>query len=168
MLLQCDKVFWGTASPAHQKTYWTYSQADHIHSDWQSHLIYISAQHRRPPRAVCSAPSCSHCAPLTALPPPSAALQKKMTVYVGRKSTVLQSGARRPIYCSTSAEPGSWLSFVLLYCILERWRQSHTPLSTSVELRWNRCTVNSSLELQSLRTWSTRKHPDWKYHRLVL
>ncbi len=37
-------------------------------TDWQSHLLHSSAQHWKPPRAVCSAPSCSRCIPTTAVP----------------------------------------------------------------------------------------------------
>ena len=36
--------------------------------DWWSHLFHSSAQHRSPPRAVCSAPSYSCCTPMTAPP----------------------------------------------------------------------------------------------------
>ena len=63
------------------------------------------------------------------------ASQTALRLHIRRKSTILQSAANRTIYCSTSAKPRSWL------LILERRRQTDTPLSTSVELRWSRWTV---------------------------
>ena len=75
-----------------------------------------------------------------------AALQTLMTVHIGRKSTIWQSGAQRTLYSLTPVKPKNWvLSF-------ERRRQIETALSTSVELRWSRWIILGSFELQSLRT----------------
>lgn len=56
--------------------FWTFSQTSDI-SDWQSHLLFVSAQHQSSPGAVCSAPSCSHCTPVIALPD-----MKRMMLYI--------------------------------------------------------------------------------------
>ena len=55
-----------TLSTTHRK--WIFDfLTQHTPTVRRSHRLYISTQHRSPPRAVCSAPSCSHIAPMTAL-----------------------------------------------------------------------------------------------------
>ncbi len=85
--------------------------------DWWSLLLQCSTP--EPPRAVCAQPpSCSRCTTMSAtLHMDSVVKFVDDTTIIGwisnndetsrRKSTILQSGAQRTIYCSTSAKPKS-------------------------------------------------------------
>ena len=86
-------------------------------------------RHRSPP-GTCAQPT-----PVQALHP-WVHSQTRRELYCEGKSTILQRGVHRTIFCSLSTKWRSWL------LILEREKkkrtQRHTPLSTSVELMWSR------------------------------
>ena len=85
-------------------------------SDWQSHLLYVSAQHWSPPGLRAQPPLVRYLHSQT-----SRKLYfrvwgwhhhhrphiNNMRLHIGRKSTVLQNGAQRTIYCSTSVKARS-------------------------------------------------------------
>lgn len=66
-----------------------------------------------------------------------------MRAHTWRKSTVLQSGAERAIYCSSSI----WQTKELIVDF--RRKEAKTPLSTSLELWWSRWRGIGFLELPS-------------------
>ena len=116
-------------------------------TEWQSHLIYVSAQ-LRSSLGLCA--SNTHDCTSTYQENSSVKNEDDATVIscitnnnessYWEEINNLQSGAQRTVYCSPSANP-SWM--------LERRRQRHTPLSTSVGLRWSRWTVLDCLPQRS-------------------
>lgn len=92
-----------------------------------------------------------------------------MRVHIGQKSIILQSGPERTAQLSTLAKPSG--EFFLLE---KRW-QRYTPLSASVELRWNRLIVLGFKGISILEnlTWTSlislvkkKKKPKEQFHFL--
>ena len=106
-------------------------------------LLCISAQRRSPPRAVCSAPFCLHCTPMTALPD----IYHSVVKYVDNTTIIHYiTNNDEQSYQEEMNNHAEWCSADNLLLnvsnakelILKKRRRRNTPLSASVELRWSR------------------------------